>query len=213
MVRVSKGYQPAALMIAAALLAVVASPVLSAVYVYKDKAGVVHLTDKPGRFDRPNQHKYRRVVGRGWLNPPNATWSNWKQFKQNRKRYGSIVNKAALRYRVDEALLHAIITAESAFDPNAVSRTGAVGLMQLMPATAQRYGVRNRRDPASNVYGGTAYFRDLLKRFNNLSLALAAYNAGEGAVIKSGNRVPPYRETRNYVSKVLKYYDHYRKNM
>ena len=85
--------------------------------------------------------------------------------------------------------------------------------MQLMPGTAKRYGVRNRRSASDNVNGGTRYLRDLLKMFdNNLTLALAAYNAGEGAVKKHGNKVPPYKETRNYVKKVIAYYKEYKKN-
>jgi len=112
------------------------------------------------------------------------------------------------------ALGPAGITAESAYDPNAVSKAGAVGLMQLMPGTAQRYGVRNRKDPVANVAGGTRYLRDLLKMFdNNLPLALAAYNAGENAVIKHGHKIPPYEETKTYVHRVLKYYNNYKKVM
>ncbi|MEE9552534.1 MAG: lytic transglycosylase domain-containing protein, partial [Gammaproteobacteria bacterium] len=109
---------------------------------------------------------------------------------------------------------HAVITAESAYDPRAVSRAGAVGLMQLMPATAKRYGVKNRLNPRENIYGGTRYLRDLLIMFdNNLLLALAAYNAGENAVKNHGNRIPPYKETQTYVRKVINYYKKYRKTM
>jgi len=118
-----------------------------------------------------------------------------------------LVRSAAKRHRIDPDLLHAVIRAESSYNPNAVSRTGAVGLMQLMPATARRYGVRNRRDPVDNVNGGARYLRDLLKMFNsNVRLAVAAYNAGENAVIKYGRKVPPYRETREYVKRVLRFY-------
>ena len=86
--------------------------------------------------------------------------------------------------------------------------------MQLMPETAKRYGVNNRRNPSANVNGGTRYLSDLLKMFNNnIVLALAAYNAGEGAVKRHGNKVPPYNETRNYVKKVIAYYKEYKKAM
>jgi soluble lytic murein transglycosylase-like protein len=96
---------------------------------------------------------------------------------------------------------------ESGYDPHAVSRAGAVGLMQLMPDTARRYGVRNLRDPAQNVQAGARYLRDLMGKFDNdLTLALAAYNAGEEAVAQYGNRIPPFRETLNYVPKVLDVY-------
>ena len=104
-----------------------------------------------------------------------------------------------------------MVTAESAYDPVAVSSAGAVGLMQLMPGTAERYGVRNRRDPRQNVLGGVRYLRDLLVQFDDLTLALAAYNAGENAVIRYGNRIPPYPETQNYVRKVLTFYRDYRR--
>ena len=107
-----------------------------------------------------------------------------------------------------------MITAESAYNPDAVSTAGAVGLMQLMPDTATRYGVRNRRDPVANVSGGTQYLHDLMTMFDgNLVLALAAYNAGENAVINNGNRIPPYKETETYVQRVLKYYNDYKREM
>jgi soluble lytic murein transglycosylase-like protein len=107
-----------------------------------------------------------------------------------------------------------VITAESAYDPEAISRTGAIGLMQLMPGTARRYGVANRRNPEDNISGGARYLVDLLKMFNNnLQLALAAYNAGENAVKEYGNKIPPYKETQNYVRKVLEYYNQYKKQI
>lgn len=128
--------------------------------------------------------------------------------------YAPIVDKVARDYGLESALLHAVITVESHYDANAVSRAGAAGLMQLMPATAKRYGVDDRFDPEQNMHGGARYLRDLLERFNSdTSLALAAYNAGENAVYKYGNRIPPYRETTDYVKRVLAKYRKYQTEM
>ena len=107
------------------------------------------------------------------------------------------------KYNVDPYLIFLVMEQESHFNAGAVSPKGARGLMQLMPGTAARFGVRRVHDPAQNISGGTRYLRELLNRFNNrVDLVLASYNAGEGAVAKFGNRVPPYRETRNYVKKI-----------
>jgi len=129
----------------------------------------------------------------------------------NKSKYTDLIAKAADRHQVDVTLLHAVIQAESAYNATAISSAGAVGLMQLMPDTARRYGVTDRRDPVQNIEGGTHYLKDLLKMFNsNLDLAVAAYNAGENAVIKYNNTIPPYPETLNYVRQVL-YLKEYRK--
>jgi soluble lytic murein transglycosylase-like protein len=126
-------------------------------------------------------------------------------------RYRAIILQAADQHGIDAALLHAVIAVESAFNANAVSRRGAGGLMQLMPNTARRYGVADVFDPADNVRAGAIYLTELLKLFDNdLQLTLAAYNAGEGAVLKYGRRIPPYRETVAYVPKVIAAYDRYR---
>jgi soluble lytic murein transglycosylase-like protein len=120
--------------------------------------------------------------------------------------YDSIIAAEAKRYNVDAALVSALIRAESNFDPRAVSRKGARGLMQLMPATARRLDVRRPFDPVSNVRGGVRYLRELLERFDNRpELVLAAYNAGEGAVENYGG-VPPYRETVGYVKRILSWW-------
>lgn len=117
---------------------------------------------------------------------------------------GSIVLQVAQEIDVSPYLLHAVISVESAYDARAVSRKGAQGLMQLMPATAQRFGVTDPFDPHDNVRGGARYLKALLAQFNgDLQLSLAAYNAGESAVVRYGNRVPPYAETQKYVPKVL----------
>ena len=169
------------------------------IYRYVDSKGVVHLTD------RPTHDGYQLVQKAG--NKSRISRINFRDKDANRKRFASRIAEVASRYQVPEALLHAVITIESAYDPNAVSRAGAVGLMQLMPATAKRYGVADRRNPSANLTGGTRYLKDLLLRFDsNLELALAGYNAGENAVEKFGNRIPPFDETRNYVRKVLQLY-------
>jgi soluble lytic murein transglycosylase-like protein len=122
------------------------------------------------------------------------------------QRLDRIVRDAAARHDVDPALVKAVISTESGWNPQAVSRKGAVGLMQLIPGTAQRFGVNNSFDPAQNVEGGTTYLKALLDRYNgDLSKSLAAYNAGEHAVDMHGG-VPAYRETQQYVRKVTDAY-------
>jgi soluble lytic murein transglycosylase-like protein len=121
-------------------------------------------------------------------------------------RLDRIVRDAAERHHVDQALVKAVINQESGWNPGAVSRKGAIGLMQLIPGTAQRFGAGNPFDPAQNVEAGTTYLKSLLDRYNNnLSLSLAAYNAGERAVDLSGG-VPAYRETQQYVQKITEAY-------
>jgi hypothetical protein len=140
----------------------------------------------------------------------------WGKTRSKKPSYGSIkysdgynkyIERFAKRYSLDPNLIKAIIKIESNFDPKAVSRKGAMGLMQLMPQTALNNGVSNPFDPAQNIQGGTKYFKKLMNMFNgNLKLALAGYNAGENAVIKYGFKIPPYNETQNYVEKVLYHY-------
>jgi soluble lytic murein transglycosylase-like protein len=116
-------------------------------------------------------------------------------------RYLSVIDSAATAYGVDPALVRAIIEVESGYEPDAVSPKGAMGLMQLMPETARQYGVSNPFDPKANIDAGTRHLRSLLDRYD-VSRALAAYNAGAGAVERFGG-VPPYRETRAYVARVM----------
>jgi soluble lytic murein transglycosylase-like protein len=190
------------------ILSLISMPSQADIYKYIDKHGRVILTDKP------THSGYKQLV---------KTWKGWEERKnvsknynwvKNQKKFDPTIRSVAKIYKLPHALLHAVITAESSYDPNAISRAGAVGLMQLMPETAKQYGVSNRRDPRQNIYGGSRYLRYLLKLFrNDLTLALAAYNAGEGTVKKYGNKIPPYKETRNYVNKVIKYYKKYRSSM
>ncbi|MSR14534.1 MAG: lytic transglycosylase domain-containing protein [Gammaproteobacteria bacterium] len=181
------------------------------IYKYVDKYGRVYLTDRPAHTG------YKRLVKtwKGWSESRVGGGSiNYRALAANRERFSKTIEVAAKNQKLPTALVHAVITAESAYDPNAISTAGAVGLMQLMPQTAARYGVTNREDPNSNISGGTRYLRDLLGMFDNdLVLAIAAYNAGENAVLNYGRRIPPYVETQTYVRRVLKYYNDYKKIM
>ena len=124
--------------------------------------------------------------------------------------FDGLIQNVSDSITLDPALIKSVMHAESAFDPGAISRKGASGLMQLMPATAQRYGVTRIFDPQQNILAGSRYLRDLLTQFDgDMRLALAGYNAGENAVVKYGG-IPPYSETRNYVRKVLELYKSYR---
>ena len=119
----------------------------------------------------------------------------------------SLIRQNGNRYNVDPYLIFLVMEQESHFNTRAVSPKGARGLMQLMPGTGARFGVRRPHDPAQNIAGGTRYLRELLNKFNNrVDLVLASYNAGEGAVLKFGHKVPPYAETRDYVKKISKRY-------
>jgi hypothetical protein len=125
-----------------------------------------------------------------------------------REQFEPLIREHAARHALRVELVRAVIQVESGYNPHARSPKGAMGLMQLMPATARQLGVRNAYDPAENIGGGCAYLRQLLDRYgDNEELALAAYNAGSGAVERHGNAVPPYRETRDYVNKVSRLTD------
>ncbi len=147
------------------------------------------------------------------------TWKGWievkeyKNWRDNRRRFQTYVQTASTEYDVPSGLINAVIHTESYFNPEIESKAGAVGLMQLMPATAERFNVSDRKDPVQNIKGGTKFLGVLLKKYdNNLELTLAAYNAGEGAVKKYGNKIPPYPETQRYVKKALKLYREYRQS-
>jgi len=169
------------------------------IYRYQDAEGRTYLTDKP-MADHYRLVKHYRLPG---TKKPRSSVS-LRQMAKRRARLAPLIEQVARDQKLQPELLHAVVRAESAYDHKAVSNKGAVGLMQLMPATARQYGVGNSEDPHQNLSGGARYLRYLLGLFeNDMSLALAAYNAGENAVIEYGRQIPPYPETQNYVRKVL----------
>lgn len=178
----------------------ISNEVLGDIYKFVDTNGRTYYTDKP------KNSLYKRIIRTRPINYAAAL----PFVGVNKKRFADLIAEAANRHQVDVRLLHAVIQAESAYDASAISSAGAVGLMQLMPDTARRYGVINRNDPVQNIDGGTHYLKDLLRMFDsNLNLAVAAYNAGEGAVMRYNNSIPPYPETQNYVKTVMSlYYRH-----
>ena len=130
--------------------------------------------------------------------------------KKGDEVFDHFISDAAERYFMDPAVIKAVIMAESGFNPRAVSRVGARGLMQLMPRTASSLGVEDAFDPQANILGGTQYLKKLLQRFNgNLELALAAYNAG-GRNVRKYKGIPPFKATHRYIAKIKVYYQHYR---
>jgi soluble lytic murein transglycosylase-like protein len=167
------------------------------IYKYVDADGVIHITNTPTESNVPYIliMKEKRVI---------------VQLKGAITNYEDLIVKASERYRVDSALVKAIIKAESNFNHRAVSPVGARGLMQLMPATAATLQVQDSFQPENNIDGGVRYLRYLMNMFNgNLPLVLAAYNAGENTVLRYNNRIPPYQETQTYVRRVLGYFDKY----
>lgn len=180
----------------------------ASVYIYTADDGSVILSNVP--VDNRYQVLIAEPKDKALAAPAVAT-AKPLPVLANKALYNRIVAVAARTYGLDGALLHALISVESRYDPKAVSRTGAAGLMQLMPVTARRYGVTDSFDPVQNINGGAQYLSDLLKMFNgDVSLAIAAYNAGESAVVRYGNRIPPFPETRDYVPKVLGFYRKYK---
>lgn len=164
------------------------------IYKYVDEEGVLHLTNIPSN---PNA-KYVLVLKEKRI---------LFQTNIDMRKFDQLIISAASKYKIDSALIKAVIKAESNFNHQAVSPVGARGLMQLMPATASQLQVEDAFHPEKNIEGGTRYLRYLLNVYRgDLTLALAAYNAGEKAVARYNNRVPPYRETQNYVQRVLSLY-------
>jgi soluble lytic murein transglycosylase-like protein len=170
------------------------------IYRYVDGDGVIHFS---------NMNKKGQLVSRQGGKAPMRRVST-QELARTPAHYDPYIREAASLYQIPEALVRAVIRVESNFDPRAVSRANAQGLMQLIPATAERMLVNDPFDARQNVLGGTRYLRVLANMFNgNLQLTLAAYNAGEGAVMRYRG-IPPYEETQLYVTKVLQYYNLYR---
>ena len=168
-------------------------------YSYRDSGGVMHFTNVPTsdnfRWYMREAGTIKRVYTSAYASAHNS--------------YDELIKNMSRIYRVEEGLVRAVIKVESDFNPRAVSHKGAVGLMQLMPGTAQLMGVKDLYDPTENIRGGVRYLSYLLGKFEqNLPLALAAYNAGENAVLKYGS-IPPFDETRLYVRKVMNYHKSY----
>lgn len=213
--------QGAVVLAVCAVLAVLPSQQAEAVnmYVYKDKSGNALLTNKKdpkGRFS-----KYTKKVKVTWYKDTNVhAYKNWgkneyavlPKYTKNRSRFDQLIANSASRHGIDPALMKAIMHTESGFNPRARSPVGAQGLMQLMPATARQYGVRNPWSPAQNIEGSAKYLKYLKKLFKgNTKLVLAGYNAGQGNVLKYGG-IPPFKETRNYVKRVMSRYHNLYKN-
>lgn len=171
-------------------------PAAAQVYRYEDDNGITVLTNV-----RPEPGRYQNVRNVGCYGTC-IKGVDWHATPLRRAAYRAEIRAAAELHDVDEALIRAIMHAESWFDVEAVSRDGAEGLMQLMPATQSRFGVADPFDPLDNIAAGVAYLAELLDKFgNDWELAVAAYNAGEGAVQRHGG-IPPFAETREYVRRV-----------
>ena len=197
-------------------LALGAGPCAADVFGYVDDQGVAHLSSTPldERYILFKKEPQRDVPPQAQPpaeQPPQVTAAEHGTIAALRGHYAHLIARVAEEQRLDAFLLHAVITVESGYNARAKSPKGASGLMQLMPGTAERYGVTDVWNPLENLRAGARYLRDLLSLFNDdINLALAAYNAGEGAVMRYSNTIPPYAETRTYVPRVLRHYERYR---
>ena len=191
------------------LFLAIALPPLSAnadIYKYEDDEGVLHFTDAP------TSRKFKIIMRDIEKDKRLRTNFGFTRVARNPAEFDAIINSCAREFGVDRSLVKAVIHAESGYNPRAVSSKGAAGLMQLMPGTAHDLKVADSFNPSDNIRGGVRYLRFLLDTFKgNVSLALAAYNAGLAKVAKYGG-IPPYEETQNYVSKVLSYQRNYAAN-
>jgi soluble lytic murein transglycosylase-like protein len=179
-----------------------AGPARADIYAYTDPAGTTHFSNVP------DDARYKLIVRTPQEPAAASGGSRAAVWLARSVDYDAAIERAAFATEVHPALLRAVIVVESGFNPRAVSRRGAVGLMQLLPSTARRYGAFNAFDPEQNIHAGARYLATLITRYgeNRLDLVLAAYNAGEAAVERYGQHIPPYSETRAYVPNVLKMY-------
>lgn len=178
------------------------SGVRADIYTYTDANGVIHYSNTPPSGARGGVRRIRTPEASRGPAPPSTRDSSPERFQ----RYDAYIREAAALYRLPESFIRAVIKVESNYQPQVVSHAGASGLMQLMPATAARMGVTDVFDPRQNILGGSRYLRILANHFNgDLVLTIAAYNAGEGAVLRYRG-IPPYEETQRYVRRVLSWY-------
>jgi soluble lytic murein transglycosylase-like protein len=205
------GVQSTGLVVALVAVALPLPAAADTIYSYVDAEGVVHFTTKP---TTPNAKLYIKSEPKnppvGAARPGVVPFAPQDRDVGRYSRYDEHIRQAATLYQIPEQLVRAVIKVESDYDPRAVSYAGARGLMQLMPETAERLGVKDINDPRENIFGGVRYLRLLANMFNgDLDFTVAAYNAGENAVIQHGG-IPPYAQTRDYVVKVTKFYRRYR---
>ena len=180
------------------------------IYQYTDAEGVVHFTNVKGNAPGAKLYLKGSTPGPGTPRPGVVPFSPQDRDPARYTRYDDAIRRAAALYQIPEQLVRAVIKVESDYDARAVSYAGARGLMQLMPETAERMQVKDIFDPRENIFGGVRYLRVLANLFNgDLELTVAAYNAGEQAVIQHGG-IPPFAQTRDYVVKVTKFYRRYR---
>lgn len=178
----------------------------ASLFEYTDERGTVHYSNVP------TDPRYEPVMTAD--DATSASGAGLQSILQKSSAYSRIILSAALDSRLEPELVQAVMVAESGAEPKAISGKGARGLMQLMPATAQKYGVRDVFDPEQNIRAGAHYLRDLADRYqNDLQLMLAAYNAGPAAVDRQGGRVPPFKETLDYVPRVLGIYRQLRESL
>jgi soluble lytic murein transglycosylase-like protein len=193
---------------AALLLVLLASSASADIFTFTDSNGVVHFTNS--RSDSPGSKLYLKTVPKARADTALAPFMPSDTSPERFTRFEEPIRQAATLYQIPVELVRAVIKVESDYDPRAVSIAGARGLMQMIPATAERMQVRDIFDPRENIFGGVRYLRVLANTFNgDLQLTVAGYNAGEGAVMRHGG-IPPFEETRMYVGKVLYYYNRYR---